>query len=255
MNFKKEIFNKFNHLEISKAKCLFVANDMAKIGIPENESKKSMLTSIYEAIIEINPKITIVVPTSTLNLVGTENVFDIDNTPSFRMGAFSEYIRKIKNSKRGFNALWSLSAIGPLADEITQNVSNHAYDKNSSFAKIFKIDDAFFLGLGNHPRYMLSIIHHFETIFNVPYRFTKGFEINCVNKLKVFKDIFYLEVLKENVRYNKRSLNKKIFDNFESKESINKIDLGNSHMYLFNLKNFYEITCELFKQDVNCWWK
>ena len=50
---------------------------MAKIGIPENESKKSMLTSIYEAIIVINPKITIVVPTSTLNLVGTENVFDI----------------------------------------------------------------------------------------------------------------------------------------------------------------------------------
>ncbi len=255
MDLKKKIINKFNYLDISKAKCLFVANDMAKIGIPENESKISMLDSIYKGIIEINPNITIVVPTSTLNLIGTDKVFDINNTPSFRMGAFSEYVRKLKNSRRSFNALWSLSAIGPLADKITQNVSKHAYDKNSSFSKLFQIDNTFFLGLGDHPRFMLSIIHHLETIFNVPYRFTKGFEINCLVDLKKSKYTFYLEVLNENVRYNKRALNKKIFDNYENKDQLKKIDLGNSYMYLFNMNNFYKITSELFKEDINCWWK
>ena len=46
MNFKKDIFNKFNHLNISRAKCIFVANDMGNIGLIENETKKSMLNSI-----------------------------------------------------------------------------------------------------------------------------------------------------------------------------------------------------------------
>jgi len=102
---------------------------------------------------------------------------------------------------------------------------------------------------------MLSIIHHFETIFNVPYRFTKGFEINCVNGDEKFKKTFYLEVLKEEVRYNKRSLNKKIFDNFESIENLLKTDLGKNYMYFFDLTKFYQITCDLFKKDINCWWK
>ena len=255
MNFKEKLVNKFSQLEILKAQCIFVANDMGNIGLIEQETKKSMLNSIYEAIIEINPKVTIVVPTPTIYLIGTDKVFDLNFTPSIKMGAFSEYIRKLKGSKRSFNALWSLSAIGPLAEKITQNVSSHAYDKNSSFAKLFEIKDSYFLSIGNHPRFMLSIIHHFETIFNVPYRFTKGFEINCVNGDEKFKKTFYLEVLKEEVRYNKRSLNKKIFDNFESIENLLKTDLGKNYMYLFDLIKFYQITSDLFKKDINCWWK
>lgn len=255
MKFKKEIFYKLNDLDISKAKCLFVANDMGKIGLMDNESKTSMLNLIYETIIKINPKITIVVPTASLNLINNGKVFDIYNTPSFKMGAFSEYIRKLKNTKRSFNALWSLSAIGPLASEITEKVSKHAYDRNSSFSRVFEIDDAFFLGLGNHPRFMLSIIHYFETMFKVPYRFTKAFEIPCVKNSKTYKEKFYLDVLNEELRYNKRSLNKKIFKNFENKEKLEKVKLGNSHIYYFNLKKFYKITCDLFKQDINCWWK
>jgi len=255
MKFKEEIFYKLNDLDISKAKCLFVANDMGKIGLVDNESKASMLNLIYETIIKINPKITIVVPTASLNLINSDKVFDINNTPSFRMGAFSEYIRKLENTKRSFNALWSLSAIGPLSDKITGKVSNHAYDDNSSFSKIFEIDNAFFLSLGNHPRFMLSIIHYFETMFKVPYRFTKAFEISCIINSKTYKEKFYLDVLNEELRYNKRSFNKKIFENFENKEKLKKVNLGNSHIYYFNLNKFYKITCDLFKQDINCWWK
>jgi aminoglycoside 3-N-acetyltransferase len=255
MELKENLINKFNQLKIERAQCIFIANDMGKVGLIEQETKKSMLNSIYEAIIEINPKVTIVVPTPTMNIIGSDKVFDLNYTPSIRMGAFSEYIRKLKDSKRSFNALWSLSAVGPLADKITQNISSHAYDKNSSFAKLFEIKDSYFLSIGNHPRFMLSIIHHFETIFNVPYRFTKGFEIYCINANEKFKKTFYLEVLKEEVRYNKRSFNKKIFDNFENTENLLKTDFGKSYMYFFDLKKFYEITSELFKKDINCWWK
>lgn len=255
MSFKKDIYKKFIELGISKAKCLFIANALGNVGLIKNETKISMMNSIYEAIIEINPKITIVVPTASLNIINSNEVFDINSTQSFRMGALSEYVRKLEESKRSFHALWSLSAIGPLADKITKDVSAHAYDGQSAFAKLFKIKDAYFLSLGNHPRFMLSIIHHFETIFKVPYRYTKGFEINCIDNFKKFKKIFYLEVLKEEVRYNKRSKNKLIFENFENKEKMTHVDLGKSFMFVFNLNNFYQITYELFKKDINCWWK
>ena len=255
MSFKEDLLNKFENLEISKANCLFIANDLGKIGIIKNETKISMLNSIYEAIIEVNPNITIVVPTSTFNLIGTEKIFDVNLTPSFRMGAFSEYIRKLKESKRSFHALWSLSAIGPLATEITKNVSTHPYDEDSAFARLFKIQNAYFLSLGNHPRFMLSIIHYFETIFKVPYRFTKQFEINCVYNSEIKKKKFYLEVLNKAVRYNKRSLNNLILENFENKEKIISTDLGKNKMYIFDLNKFYHITYELFKKDIYCWWK
>ena len=51
MRFKEEIFYKLNDLDISKAKCLFVANDMGKIGLMDNENKKSMLDLYKEGII------------------------------------------------------------------------------------------------------------------------------------------------------------------------------------------------------------
>ena len=71
------------------------------------------------------------------------------------MGAFSEYVRNLKGAKRSFNPLWSLTAIGPLADKIVDNVSTHAYDDNSSFAKLFKIENSYFLSMVNIKIYVV----------------------------------------------------------------------------------------------------
>ena len=72
----------------------------------------------------------------------------------------------------------SLAGIGPNIKEYFYNISKHAYDNNSVFSRLYK-NDFYFLSLGAHPRFMLAIIHHIEHINKVPYRFKKGFIINC----------------------------------------------------------------------------
>ena len=255
MNIFNYLKEKFEALQIKKANCIFVSSDMGKIGLIKGETKIKLLDSIYNAILSVNPKITIVVPTANLNLISSNDYFEIDKTKSYKMGAFSEYIRKKEEAVRSFNPLWSLSAIGPLSKFITSNVSNHGYDENSSFSRLFKIENCFFLSLGDHPRFMLSIIHHLENKFKVPYRFTKSFKIKVLSNKIVLSKIFYLDVLDENVRYDKRSNNKKIFENFENKSSLFKSNFGKGYIYYFNLNDFYSITSELFKKDINCWWK
>lgn len=250
-----KIYSKLKNFNMSNIDCLFVANDLGKIGLIPGKSKKDLLDAIYKSIIEINPNITIVVPTANFNLINTDKIFDLKNTPSFKMGAFSEYIRKFSSSKRSYHPFWSLTAKGPLADKIVNGISNHAYDQNSAFANLFKIKNSYFLSIGDHPRFMLAIIHHFENMFKVPYRFTKTFKIHCTKNNQITTEYFKLDVLKDEFRSQKRSFNKKIFENFEQNKRLYKSTLGKGAIYYFNIQDFYVTTCELFKKDINCWWK
>ena len=50
---------------------------------------------------------------------------------------------------------------------------------------------------------MLSIIHYFEHIYKVPYRFTKEFKINYVKNSKLISTNFKLDVLKKNLDIQK----------------------------------------------------
>ena len=251
----EDIFEKLKKFKIDNINCIFVANDLGKIGLIPGKSKKDLLDSIYSSITKINSNITIVVPTANFNLINTDKVFDLKNTPSYKMGAFSEYIRKLNGSKRSYHPFWSLTAIGPMSEEITKDVSDHGYDSGSAFAKLFKIKNSFFLSIGDHPRFMLSIVHHFENMFNVPYRFTKKFKINCLKNNNIKIEYFKLDVLKDDYRNKERSFNKKIFKNYKKKKKLYKEKIGKGEMYYFNLEDFYIETKELFEKDINCWWK
>ena len=251
----ENILERFNNFQIEDLECLFIASNLGKIGLIQGHDRNYLLETIFNSLRKINPKLTIVVPTATLNLVHTKEIFNIDITPSNKMGPFSEYVRKLKSSKRSYHGIWSLSANGPLAEFITEDISKHAYDKNSSFSRLFKIKKSSFLAIGQHPRFMLSIIHHLENISNVPYRFKKEFPINCEVQKKIETEIFYLDVMKNHLPIHLRAKNKKIFENFEKRGSLKQTTLGKGEMYYFDLNEFYSITKRLFDKDINCWLK
>tara|TARA_Y100000741_G_C18037564_1_gene470926 strand:- start:223 stop:675 length:453 start_codon:yes stop_codon:yes gene_type:complete len=150
-----------------------------------------------------------------------------------------------------------MSAIGANSQLLLSNISAHAYDDNSVFSRLFSNPDNYFLSIGNHPRFMLPIIHHLEHINNVPYRYEKKFKVLCrKNKFLEFEEIvFKLDVLKDEFRDQKRGYNNLIFKNFEKKSNLVFNDTKNPNMYLFNLLEFYEITDHLFKKNLNCWWE
>ena len=183
---KKDILIALRNAGLVKGDDILVHSNLGFFGkLDGNNESVDYCQAFAEAIFDvIGNEGTLIVPTFTYSFCWNK-IFDLEKTATSDCGIFSEYIRNLKDAKRSFNPFWSLTAIGPLAEKIVDNVSNHAYDKNSSFSKLFKIKNSFFLSIGQHPRFMLSIIHHFEHIYKVPYRFTKDFKIDCVKNSKI----------------------------------------------------------------------
>jgi aminoglycoside N3'-acetyltransferase len=247
-----KIFEKF---ELKNKPNLFVASDLGKLGIIKNKNKISTLETIYNNLIKYNKNMNIIVPTATINIINTDIVYDQLKTKSHKMGSFSEYIRTMKGATRSFHPIWSLSGIGPNIKEYFYNISKHAYDNNSVFSRLYK-NDFYFLSLGAHPRFTLSIVHHIEHINKVPYRFKKGFIINYFDsKGKVHKEEFFLDVLKEEYRYEKRLKNKKIFDFFEKNNTFYNFEIGKGNVSLFSYKDFFNSTNKLMNKDIYSWFK
>ena len=223
--FVKNYLDCLKKINLNKHKNIYLVSNLNKIGrikIPKNKKLKIILDGIEKI---VGNNFTIFSPSASMNLINTNTIFDLKNTPSYKMGAFSEYIRKLNGSKRSYHPFWSLTAIGPMSEEITKDVSDHGYDSDSAFAKLFKIKNSFFLSIGDHPRFMLSIVHHFENMFNVPYRFTKKFKIKCLKNNNIKIEYFKLDVLKDDYRNKERSFNKKIFENFEKKKNYTRKNL------------------------------
>jgi len=236
---------------------LFITNDMGKFGLIEDRNKTETLEEILLIIKSLLPETTIIVPTANLNLPNSNKSYDNTDTPSFHMGSFSEFIRKKKDAVRSFHPFWSMSALGKNSKKILLNISSHAYSVNSVSYRLFQNEKNYFLSLGKHPRFMLPIIHHLEHINKVPYRFQKTFTIFCREneKYEFIEKEFQLDVLKDQYRGNKRAYNNLIFSNFESKGELITKKFNNTEIYLFNILEFYELTNNLFKKDINCWWK
>lgn len=252
---KKKFSEILDKLNIEKIEFLFIANDMGKFGLIEDLNKNLSFELYYNEIFKRNENITIIFPTASLNLVNNDVLFDINNTPSFKMGALSEYLRKKEQCYRSLHPFWSLGAIGPKAKILTSNSSKNPYDENSIFAKIFENSNSYFLSLGQHPRYMLSIVHHVEYLSNVDYRFVKKFHKKYIGYDRICnEDYFELYVLNEEYRYKKRTKNKLIFDNFEKHNNLKKYFINDSEAYFFNLQNFLQISLELFKTNPYCYW-
>ncbi len=102
---------------------------------------------------------------------------------------------------------------------------------------------------------MLSIVHHIEYISNVNYRFNKQFKKKYIGyDGNINEKNFELFVLKKEYIKLKRTKNNLIFKNYEMKGQLNKYNMNQSEVYLFNLREFYDITKDLFKKQHDCYW-
>ena len=83
--------------EIS-SEIVFVTGDFSFIPRLKLGKKKEALDMIYKKILEKSNNATIVFPLASLNLCNTKIPFSLNKTPSFEMGAFSEFLdKKIKH--------------------------------------------------------------------------------------------------------------------------------------------------------------
>ena len=101
---------------------------------------------------------------------------------------------------------------------------------------------------------MLSIVHHFENMNKVPYRFKKRFKVKINDQNNVIEKEF-LDVLKEKYRHKPRAMNKMIFDTFEDEFEVKHFHIGSGLVSFFRIKDFEISTNKLMKKDLYCWFK
>tara|TARA_E500000178_G_scaffold356560_1_gene435481 strand:+ start:4225 stop:5040 length:816 start_codon:yes stop_codon:yes gene_type:complete len=252
LNFKNILKIDLKKLKIKNISNLFVTSNLSKLKYPQLK-KDLKLKLILESIKETMGKnYTIFTPTSTLNLVNTNEIFDIKKTKSFKMGPLSEYIRN-QNSVRSLHPYWSISAIGKNKN-LLNNVSPHAYGHGSPWT-IMLNEDSTQLNIGIHPSKAVTLIHHIETIAGVPYRFTREFKHKVKVKGIIKIKNFYMTVFYKSIPIKKKiKLNEHYFKELSKRKKINyaKNKFG-LEMWSFKMKDFLELATEMFKKDIYCY--
>lgn len=162
---------------LSKNDNVFVHSSLKTIGKYQDLTQPDLLNMIRTTIFDIiGENGLIAVP--TFNFKFAEGVdFDLDNTPSEEMGAFSEFIRKYNGSYRTLHPMHSISILGKNSKYIAEFEGETEFSENSAFDHLLNTNCKI-LFLGNSFR--LTFFHIAEERANVPYKFWKKFSGNVI---------------------------------------------------------------------------
>ena len=174
LDFKNELIN----LEIKKGDYVFIHSSLKTLGKYKDNNYLDLLQMIKNCIFElIGESGLIVVPTFNFEFAKGLD-FDVQNSPSIRMGAFSEYIRKLPTAHRTSHPMHSVTLLGKNSDIISQYEGETEFSEGSAFdflikkkSKILFLGDAF----------TETFFHVAEEKVNVNYRFWKKFQGNIIN--------------------------------------------------------------------------
>jgi len=224
------------------------ASRLARTKLKKDEILDALLSSFTLSIGDMG---TLFAPSASMNACNTDMIFDIDNTPSYKMGAFSEHLRKSKGSIRSFHPFWSICGVGHNAN-ILKNVSRHSYGVGSPWSKFLEHNTKQ-VNIGVHPSKAVTLIHHIEVITAVPYRYTKEFIHPVKRGNDVVNEPFYMSVMYLESDIKKRiALNEHYFEIMDQrdmlKESIHKP--SGMKMWSFKMRDFYQVALEYFIKDI-----
>lgn len=248
-NFEKDFLKSLNKLGLNKTKNIYITSNLTKIS-RYRFSKQKKLDLIFKSIKKtLGKNYTIFVPTASLNLCNTKIPFDVENTPSDKMGPFAEYIRS-KNSTRSLHPFWSISGLGKNA-KILKKVSKHAYGYGSPWSKMLDLD-FLQLNIGMHPSKAVTLVHHVETVIGVPYRYNKVFKHQIILDGKKYEDNYYQSVFfKEANSKKKIKLNEHFFEELKKRKKLNYAKHSSGlEMWSFRMRDFFNVASEFFIKDI-----
>jgi len=248
----EDLIAAYEQVGVSPGRVVIVCGDLGRLMAFENPDKEASLKAHLDALFHLlGNDGTVVVPSHSLNLIGTDIPFDPLVTRSHRAGALSEYVRTRPAAMRSFHPFVSYAALGRHAATITQDVSRHVFGPETPEARLIACD-ALHVGIGMPVRVTQATTHHLEQIMGVPYRYTREYLHPVLRNGVTHIEPFYMFVryLASGVQ---RNYNKRIFEMFEQRHRVRRASLGRSEIAAYDMRALYEHGIELFKQDLFVW--
>ncbi len=249
----EDILKAYEKAGVSPGAVVLVRGNLGNLFNYVELDKVAVLQAHYDALWKLlGPQGTLVVPTNTLSLCNTDTHFNLHTTPSWQMGAFSEFVRTKKESRRSRHPFVSYAVIGKYAEDLTFNVSRHGYGPNSVKDRMIRLK-THCLSVGMPPNLTCSTVHQAEQMMSVPYRYTKEFmhPIEDTDHTVTIEP-FYLNVcyLESGLHRNK---NKKIFSNFSIAYPVQEAPLGKGKVWGYDMADFFTSCLDSMADDIYIW--
>ncbi len=249
-SFKEEINNCLKKIKVSKGQNVYAVGNLSLLGKIRLKKNKKLFLFLEAFQERISEKGTIFSAGASMNLMNTKTIYDPNNTPTFQMGAFSEYLRNTPNVVRSFHPFWSVLGLGPEAKKL-KLVSRHAFGVGSPWSILLDLN-TLQVNFGIHPSKAVTLIHHIETIFGVPYRYTKEFKHPIKNRNGSKEELFYQLVMYKNCSIKKKiALNEHFFIDLEKEGKLhNSRHSSGLQFWSFKMTDFYDIALRYFISNI-----
>jgi len=166
-------------LGVVEGDCLFIHSSLKSLGKFVSRQGQDGPEGLFNALIEIiGESGTLVVPTFNFGFC-QGRPFDRQNTPSEKMGAFSEFVRRHPSAQRSRHPFQPVAAVGRHAAEIADARARSAFSEGSAFeVMLMRKCKILFFGVD----FVETFVHVAEERVNVPYRFWKTFNGEFIDR-------------------------------------------------------------------------
>lgn len=237
---KQDLKKSLIKLGLKKNDIIFCHSNIGFFGKMKNVNDKKKLCKIFftQILNIIGSEGTLIVPTFSYNFFKKTDF--IKNKTVSTMGIFSEYVRKKRGSLRSNDPNFSVAAFGKKKKYFTDVKTKNTYSNDSFFGKFHK-NNGKILNF-NFPG--STILHYYERILKVDYRFDKKFVGTINNKTEEW--IVFSRYLNE-----KKFIHNpfKIMNLLRKEKSNNFSYLGNGEIFLIKSLDMFKFLKRKFRKD------
>ncbi len=207
------------------------------------------IDGIYRALRErVGEGGTLVVPTFTYSFCrGTD--FDIRHTPS-TVGSFTEFVRSQDGAMRSVDPIFSISAVGKCAWEITRIRAATCFGVGSVF-ELLEQHGVKFLLVGIDYQQSLTYFVHLEKLFGVPYREDKLFSGRIIDVDGTQREAAFSYCVRSE-RTNVRMNYNRVGFQFDATPACRQMQFAYGRHRLFNGEGLKAYTFKCLTEDPYC---
>jgi aminoglycoside 3-N-acetyltransferase len=240
---KNILISEFKLLGIQPGDTLFVHSSYSSLSQTPGGMENGPQTVIDALLSILGENGTLIMPTFNYDFLRGEK-WDIRSTPS-QMGILTELVRKDPGAKRMFHPIYSVAAIGRLADEIETVRSDDCFGDTTIFKKL-RDWNAKIVVIGLPYSKSFTFLHHCEQMANVDYRYLKEFSGTAIDQAGIPHEM--------NITMFVRDVDKGVVLDFEPigkilDDKVAKIrQIGLSTVRLLDVNQSYEVSVDAIQK-------